>query len=536
MVTRRIGVVLVLVALLGLSWPASVELMGQGQAVLQVSPNSLGFTSEVGSLHPGFRFLTLGNAGAALLKWGASTDVGWITLGAPAGKLAPGQIIRLLVLVNTEGLVAGTHEGTITIEDPDAQGSPAVVDVTLTLRDPARLEVSPGSLSFSAQESGSNPSSKVLTIKNSGGKGLSWTASENLGWLKLSRTEGSLDAGASEQVTVTVDVSGLSVGTKQSQIVVLAIGAQGSPVFVDVTLTVTGRPTTQPGSAPAGMVEVPGGSFEMGDNFNEGQSDELPVHTVEVSGFYMDKFEVTKGLWDEVAGWASNHGYDIGSGDGAGKAGDHPVQDVTWYEAVKWANARSEKEGLTPCYYTDSGQTTVYRKGSVNVKNGWVKWDTDCYRLPTEAEWEKAARGGATGHRFPWSDVDTIDKSRANYVGGNNESYDKGGPSGNPSCAASGSPRTCPVGSFVANGYGLFDMAGNVWEWNWDWYDSGLYASSSGRNPRGPVSGSNRVFRGGCWNDFAFNVRVANRCSDGPGDERNILGFRLVRAASSLPS
>jgi len=507
MAIRRIGVVMVLVALLGLSWSASVVLLGQGQAVLRVEPSSLSFEAQAGGEHADPGFLTLANDGEGLLKWKASTDVDWITLGAPAGKLSGGREIHLLVLANTEGLKAGVRQGTITIEDPEAQGSPAIVDVTLTLRDPPKLEVSPSSLSFSAQEGGGNPSSKALTIQNTGGQPLSWTASENLDWLKLSGTKGTVDAGEGERVTVTVDVSGLSAGNNKGQILLFSRNAKNSPLFVDVTLTVIGRPRAeQPGSAPAGMVEVPGGSFQMGDSFNEGQSNELPVHTVEVSGFYMDKFEVTKGMWNEVASWASSHGYDIGPGDGGGQGGNHPVTFVTWYEAVKWANARSEKEGLVPVYYTSSTQSTIYRKGSVDVQNSWVKWEADGYWLPTEAEWEKAARGGTTGHRFPWSDVDTIDKSRANYRGGNNESYDKGGPSGNPSCAANSGVRTCSVGNFV------------------------------GRNPRGPVSGSFRVLRGGSWIHNAFFVRVANRGSLGPGGEFNNVGFRLVRAVSSLPS
>jgi len=534
MVTRRMAVVMVLVALLGgaLSLPVSSS---QEQTILRVSPTSLNFEDEVGET-PRAKLLTLVNTGEAVLHWQATTDVDWIILGAPKGSMAGKQVIRLLILVNTQGLGAGVRQGTVTLKNLDVEEAPTQVAVKLTLRDPARLEVSPSSLSFSAQEGGGNPSSKALTIQNTGGKTLSWTASENLEWLRLSGTKGTLGAGESTQMTVTVDVSGLSASNNKGQIVVLAIGAQGSPLFVDVTLKVTGRPRRPAGSAPTGMVEVPGGSFEMGDSFKEGQSDELPVHTVNVSGFYMDQFEVTKGMWDEVASWASGHRYDIGPSNGTGQAANHPVQNVSWYEVVKWANARSEKEGLTPCYYTNSGQSMVYRQGQVDVKNEWVKWDTDCYRLPTEAEWEKAARGGAARHRFPWSDVDTIDKSRANYEGGNNESYDKGGPSGNPSCAASSDPRTCVVGSFVANGYGLFDMGGNVWEWNWDWYDSRLYASSSGRNPRGPASGSGRVSRGGGWFDFAFGVRVAHRFLSGPGDEFGFVGFRLVRAVSSLPS
>ena len=127
----------------------------------------------------------------------------------------------------------------------------------------------------------------------------------------------------------------------------------------------------------------------------------------------MDKYEVTKTLWDTVYQWATNHDYSFEWG-ALGKAANHPVHTVTWYDAVKWCNARSEKEGRTPAYYTSAAQTTVYRSGEVNVDNTWVKWNAG-YRLPTEAEWERAARGGSSAHRFPWADADTITHIRANY-------------------------------------------------------------------------------------------------------------------------
>jgi len=519
MKTRRIACVL---ALLGwvLLWPAPPSLLAQSQAVLQVSPSSLSFDAQAGGEHANPGFLSIANPGTRLLKWQASTDVAWITLGAPAGKLSGGQEIHLLALANTDGLNAGVRRGTIMIEDPDAQGSPAIVDVTLTLTDPPRLEVSPTSLSFSAEEGGSNPASKTLTIRNTGGQALSWTASENLDWLKLSRARGTLDAGESTQVTVTVDVSGLSAGLRQSQILILAIGAENSPVFVDVTLMVTGRSTRSTGPAPSGMVEVPGGSFQMGDSFNEVNPNARPTHTVEVSGFYMDKFEVTKGMWDEVADWASSHGYDIGPGDGStdrsdgtGSASEHPVTFVSWYEVVKWANARSEMEGLVPVYYTSSTRSTVYRTGNVDVRNDWVKWEANGYRLPTEAEWEKAARGGMEGKRYSWGDEGPVCKVGVR----NGVRFDD-----DDKCNGIG---TAPVGTYLPNGYGLYDMAGNVWEWNWDGY--GSYTSSSVSDPRGAASGSGRVNRGGGWRDLG--ARVAVRNVDGPGGVGFNLGFRLVR-------
>jgi formylglycine-generating enzyme required for sulfatase activity len=281
---------------------------------------------------------------------------------------------------------------------------------------------------------------------------------------------------------------------------------------------------------PTGMALIPAGSFTMGNGLSasEGSSDELPTHTVFVSAFYMDKYEMTKALWDSVYVWGLEHGYSFDN-VGSGKAADHPVQLINWYDMVKWCNARSEKEERVVAYYTDAAQTKVYRTGQVELQNDWVKWNAG-YRLPTEAEWEKAAMGGASGHRFPWGD--TITQSQANYLsywsdGKPYFSYDLNPTEGyDPGFQAGGYPYTSPVGSFEANGYGLYDMAGNVWEWCWDWYDS--YSSSSQTDPRGPTSVSFRVFRGGSWNNVAMNLRCAYRGNMGPGAHYSNLGFRCA--------
>jgi len=289
------------------------------------------------------------------------------------------------------------------------------------------------------------------------------------------------------------------------------------------------RVTADDASAPSGMVLIPAGSFTMGNcmGSGEGYSDELPLHTVYVSAVYMDRYEVTKALWDEVKGWNGGNGY-VYENAGSGKAANHPVQTVNWRDCVKWCNARSQKEGLVPCYYNEAGLTTVYKSGTGTP---YPKWDANGYRLPTEAEWEKAARGGASGHRFPWSDADTINWSRANYYAYPSVyySYDVNPTEGyHPTFATGSYPYTSPVGYFGANGYGLYDMAGNVWEWCWDWY--GSYSSGSQTDPRGPASGSYRVGRGGGWNGDAGSCRAADRDYSAPDSSYDYLGFRAVRA------
>jgi formylglycine-generating enzyme required for sulfatase activity len=283
------------------------------------------------------------------------------------------------------------------------------------------------------------------------------------------------------------------------------------------------------------FVLIPGGTFSMGDTFSEGGTSERPVHPVSISAFYLGRYEVTKALWDEVRAWGPANGYtDLPAG--AVKATGHPVQTVDWYGAVKWCNARSQKEGLTPCYYT--GPTfswdSVYRRGTVSVQNGWVDWTANGYRLPTEAEWEYAARGGVAGRRFPWGN--TISHGYANYNAATDYPYDESYPAGyHPDYDSGGYPYTSPVGSFPVQGAGHYDMIGNVWEWCWDWYGATYYQTCLDQgtvaNPRGPASGSSRVLRGGNWYIDALLCRLARRHTSAPDNAVNSLGFRLVRAA-----
>jgi formylglycine-generating enzyme required for sulfatase activity len=261
-------------------------------------------------------------------------------------------------------------------------------------------------------------------------------------------------------------------------------------------------------AAPTNMALIPAGSFTMGNCMgpSEGDSWELPLHTVSVSAFYMDQYLVTKSLWDTVYQWAIAHGYSFDHA-GSGKASTHPVQDIDWCDCVKWCNARSEQEGRVPAYYTDAGLSVRYRTGQVEP---YVNWGSG-YRLPTEAEWEKAARGGASGQRFPWGN--TISWSQANYyswgLGNPRYPYDVNPTSGyNPAWNSGGPSYTTPVGTFAANGYGLYDMAGNVYQFC-----------------------SSHMARGGSWVSYANGCRVAGGSGGGSTFSVGYIGFRSVLPA-----
>ncbi len=259
------------------------------------------------------------------------------------------------------------------------------------------------------------------------------------------------------------------------------------------------------------MVPVTGGTFIMGseNSIDKGAS---PSHSVTLSDFYISNTEIRWGTWDSVYQWAKNNGYtDLPVGRKGYEGGDakHPVTEVNWYDIVKWCNARSEKEGLMPVYYKSTTFTTVniYKIGQTDLQNTMVNWSANGYRLPTEAEWEFAARGGNKSNGYMYSGSDTLNKVAW---------YDKN--SGNT---------THQGGTKAANELGLYDMSGNVWEWCWDWW--GSYSSSAQTNPYGVTTGTYRVLRGGTFLNTENLSRVAGREIDLPSTRYMNEGFRVSR-------
>lgn len=320
-----------------------------------------------------------------------------------------------------------------------------------------------------------------------------------------------------------------------------------SPTWVTASNAVTVNAVTVTNSAPSGyfrllqstnptgIVLIPAGSFKMGNfiafnNFynttatNDTDISDANPTNVYVSSFYMDMNLVSYSQWLAVNNYATNHGYGFDNA-GAGKATNAPVQTVNWYDCVKWCNARSQLAGLAPVYYTDAGLTQVYTNGDTD--GVYVNWTANGYRLPTEAEWEKAARGGLSGQRFPWGNI--ITENLANYYGSsNNYQYDLGPDGYNTAFTNGVNPYTSPVGYFAANGYGLYDMAGNVSEWCWDWYGT-PYGQPTNSNPTGPATGSYRIVRGGRASSDPSAAPCAARQSFTPTYGFFGIGFRCVR-------
>ncbi len=252
------------------------------------------------------------------------------------------------------------------------------------------------------------------------------------------------------------------------------------------------------------MVLIKGGTFQMGDVMGDGEYSNETVHPVTLSDYYIGRYAVT---FDEYDTFCAETGRKKPGDEGWGR-GRRPVIYVNWHDAVAYCNWLSEKNGLDPVY-------------TVRGEDVTPDWSAGGFRLPTEAEWEYAAREGGRKVRFG-NGKDIADPREINFDG--RKDFKK------PySIAGEYRKKTIPVGSLNSpNALGLHDMSGNVYEWCWDWY--GAYPGTPEPNPAGPDSGSYRVCRGGSWNYVPQRVRVALRSFNAPGNRFNDLGFRLARA------
>lgn len=252
------------------------------------------------------------------------------------------------------------------------------------------------------------------------------------------------------------------------------------------------------------FVLIPGGTFQMGSPEDEAwRSEDEAQHTVTVSDFYMSIYELTQAEYQEI----------MGENPSSFSGDDLPVENVPWLDAIRYCNARSEKEGLTPAYTID-GQTITWNRSA------------DGYRLPTEAEWEYACRAGTT---TPFNTERSISAEEANYYGHYSYEIEDNYFSQENLTTKPGEYRqtTVAVDSFSPNAWGLYNMHGNVSEWVWDYY--GAYDTETPDNPTGAITGTLRVYRGGGWNDFAKNMRSAYRATLAEDKGSFNIGIRLVR-------
>jgi sulfatase modifying factor 1 len=254
------------------------------------------------------------------------------------------------------------------------------------------------------------------------------------------------------------------------------------------------------------LARIPGGDFLMGAA--DAGEDERPVHRVYVSEFFIGRFAVTH---DEYARFV--------------RATGHPAPEVRGLPMIALGGRDTLFRALAEPYVWENGEppaghgnhpVVLVRYGDADAYCQWLSTSiARPVRLPTEAEWEKAARGGSDGSRYPWGN--DIDGSRCNYL---------------TDPAAKPQRGTRPTGTYPPNAYGLYDVCGNVWEWVSDWYSAEYYGLGDMRDPRGPESGSMRIVRGGSWvNDDVGMLRCAYRHKVPPDTYAYSVGFRIVCAA-----
>jgi len=360
------------------------------------------------------------------------------------------------------------------------------------------------------------PSTVTVTSPN-GAESWLIGSTHNITWIDNFTENVKIELYKATVLAATISSSTESDGTYSWLIPTTLMGGADYKVKITSTTNATLMDESNSYFTIAAIVSVQGGTFAMGDHFSEGNPNELPLHNVTLNSFYIGKYEVTQSEW---AFYMPVVTYNDGSG------ATYPVYYVSWYEIIKYCNLRSIAEGLTPCY-TISSSIDPLDWGSPNSTWDAVicNWDVNGYRLPTEAEWEYAARGGihnSDNLRYSGCNLVTDLTNYAWYGGGGSR----------------------PVGTKLPNQLGIYDMSGNLCEWCWDWYSYIYYQycidNSISTNPKGPATGdyNYRTGRGGTWGGGAYPCRVAGRpCppdyggSGGgyPYDKPGYGGFRVAR-------
>lgn len=413
------------------------------------------------------------NTGNGILEWAVSSaGAVWLVLGDKrSGSLQPEATETLVVNVDRMRLSAGDNQAVLNISTNAGDEQLAVharLDMSFQLVNAQGEEVN--MLDLGRERQG------LFKIKNTGDGLLEWEISQNdADWLSLGGVaQGSIWANDAVTIALTIDKSKLAQGDNETTLSIHTNITGG-----DKQLRIKAY-RLQPSDGIPEMVYVEGGTFEMGSN----EAMEYgPVHNVALYGFYIGKYEITQKQWEAVMGTTLEEQRAAdGLGDVVGAGENYPMYYVNWEDAVAFCEKLSEVTGMT-------------------------------YRLPTESEWEYAARGGQhkDGTKYAGSDdLGTVAWYKDNSAGS-----------------------THPVGQKVPNGLGLYDMSGNVCEWCSDWFDNAetLYGSEPVVNPQGPASGTLRNNRGGCWNQEVRSCthHVSYRWCGYPTYRRNYMGFRVVR-------
>ena len=436
----------------GILTPKIIPVSIDAAPLLIVTPPSLSFTASDSPKQLNVTSNT---------SWTVGNNPSWLSANPMSG--ANNGVLTITAAANTS-----VEQRTGSLSIISAGLTPRTVNVTQAGITPV-LQVSTNALIFAATDS-----PKTFTVASN----ISWTVSFSAMWLSVDPMSGSGDG------TVTVSpASNTNPAVRNVDLTVSGAGVSSQ------TVNVSQSGTAQP--IDIAMAPVLGGTFTMGcttsDQGSDCYSDERPSHSVTLSTFYIGKYEVTQGQWVAV----------MGTNPSFFKTGvDFPVEQVSWNDIVGTSGATMVINNIT--YYANG---FIYK---LNQMTGMQ------YRLPTEAEWEYAARGGRYSGGFKYSGSNMVD----NVAWTSSNSFGS----------------THPVGSKAANELGIYDMSGNVWEWCSDWY--GSYSDSYQSNPPGPSAGSNRVNRGGSWDYDEWNARVSLRHSNSPGTRSAGRGFRLSSSSN----